>query len=119
MKKFAYLCGMIMLSLNMMAQIDLYDSTWRMVFHDEFTVNGRTWDTLSFLSSDKKWRAYPGSGVTHGKNHMVYQFSQCQFDDANDMIKLVAEYDYGGKIPDSNYYLPNWMKISEGGAWVS
>ena len=28
MKKFIYLCGMMLLSLNMMAQIDLNDKNW-------------------------------------------------------------------------------------------
>ncbi len=33
MKKFIYLCGMMLLSLNMMAQIDLNDPNWDTVFY--------------------------------------------------------------------------------------
>ena len=42
MKKFVYLCGMMLLSLNMMAQIDPYDQNWETLFFDDFSGN-RSW----------------------------------------------------------------------------
>ena len=115
MKKFLYLCGMMLLCTDIMAQIDLNDQNWQRVFHDEFTTPGRTWSSYSFLSSDRKWRAYPGNGVTHGNNHMVYQFTNCVFDVSNSQMKLVAEKDNTGRIPNNDYYLPSWMWVSNGG----
>ena len=100
---------MVLLSLNMIAQIDLNDRNWECVLDEEFSTIGRTWDTLTFYSSDGLWRGYPGSGVTHGNELMVYQFSQCCFDDTNHMMRLVAQYDRTGRIPRHDYYLPSWM----------
>ena len=59
MKKFIYLCGMMLLSLNMMAQIDVNDKNWKRVFSDSFSDSGRSWvNWISF--PDKKWRGYSG-----------------------------------------------------------
>lgn len=115
MKKFVYFCGMMLLNLNMMAQIDLNDRNWDTVFFDDFTLLGRTWNNNSFLSSDGFWRGYPGSGVTHGNEKQVYQFTQCHFNDIEETMELVAEYDSAKRIPYNNYYLPSWMWPSNGG----
>ena len=109
MKKFVYLCGMMLLTLNMMAQIDLNDKNWDTIVNDDFTKPGRTWEAWSFLSSDSAWRAYSGSAVTHSDNFMVYQFSQCHFNDVDHVMELVAEYDTNHWIPINNYNLPSWM----------
>ena len=115
MKKFLYLCAMMTLSMNMMAQIDPYDRNWDTIVLDDFNTLGRTWVVESFLSSDDLWRAYPGSGVTHGKQKHVYQFSQCRFNLTDETMELVAEYDVNGRIPQNDYYLPKWMWPSFGG----
>ena len=115
MKKFVYLCGMMLLSMNMMAQIDLNDMNWRNPLHEDFTLLGRTWNSNSFLSSDGYWRGYPGSGVTHGNEKQVYQFTQCHFNDLEETMELVAEFDSAKRIPHNNYYLPSWMWPSNGG----
>ena len=85
------------------------------MFYDDFTTPGRTWDSNTFHSSDGLWRAYPGSGVTHGNEKQVYQFSQCRFNDIDGTMELVAAYDANGRIPNNDYYLPLWMWISNGG----
>ena len=115
MKKFVYLCGMMLLSLNMMAQIDPYDQNWDTIVFDDFSIPGRTWHYWSFLSSDGKWRAYPGENVIHGDELQVYQFSQCHFNDNAHTMELVAEYDTGYRIPAHHYYLPTWMQTNHGG----
>ena len=81
MKKFVYLCGIMLLSLNMMAQIDLNDKNWKDSLVENFSTPNRKWDTASFLSSDRLWRAYPGYGVTGNSadQFQVYQYSNCHF----------------------------------------
>lgn len=115
MKKFIYLCSMMLLSMNMLAQIDLDDKNWKCSLYEDFSIAGRTWNPYSFKSSDRLWRAYPGSGVTHGSEKQVYQFTQCRFNDIDETMELVAEYDALGRIHDTNYYLPSWMWISNNG----
>ena len=109
MKKFIYLCGMMLLSMNMMAQIDLNDSTWKNRLHEDFTLSGRTWNSSTFISSDQLWRAYPGYGVSDTINHHVYQFTNCHFNDIDETMELVSEYDYHQHIPRNEYYIPTWM----------
>ena len=98
----------MLLSLNMMAQIDLNDTTWRKTFSDDFTVSGRSWYIWSSCP-DKKWRGYPGSGVTSGGDFQVYQYSNCQFFPSEGKMKLVAEYDSTNRIRNNQYELPGWM----------
>ena len=104
MKKFIYLCGMMLLSLNMMAQIDLNDRNWDTVLFDDFTIPGRYWIDSSFISSDSVWKAY-SNGLTHGKNKMIYQYSHCHFNDTAGYMELVAEY-ARDSILAHNYHLP-------------
>lgn len=117
MKKFIYLCGMMLLSLNMMAQIDLNDKNWRDSLVENFSTPNRSWDTASFLSSDKLWRAYPGFGVTGNSSDQfqVYQYSNCHFNDTDGTMELVAEYDKYALIPRNLYHLPKWMWPEYGG----
>ena len=105
MKKFIYLCGMMLLSMNMMAQIDFYDQNWKLTFHDEFDTT-RIWDTNSWISMpDNKWDAYPGY-IIHGKEHQIYQYDHCVFDTSNGYMRLVAECD-SIRIKNHEYHLPN------------
>ena len=109
MKKFIYFISLVLLSANTMAQVN-GDANWTLLFGDDFTVDGRTWNPNTFISSDHVWRSYPGSGVTHGESELqVYQFAQCQFDDDANVIRLVSEYDAQGRIAENDYYLPSWM----------
>ena len=103
--------------MNGWAQIDLDDGNWKCVLNEDFSANGRTWNTSTFVSSDGLWRAYPGTGVTHGEDeHQVYQFSQCHFNDSINVMKLVCDYDEEGRILMNDYYLPHWMWESQGGS---
>ena len=45
MKKFLYLCGMILFSLDIMAQIDTYDQNWDTLFIEDFS-GIRQWSSL-------------------------------------------------------------------------
>ncbi len=109
MKKFIYFCGMMFLSLNMMAQIDLDDQNWRCRLNEDFTTPGRYWIDTSWISSDSVWKAY-SSNVIHGDyahhNKMVYHYKQCHFNDVDGYMELVAEYDSLHSIPAHNYTLP-------------
>lgn len=92
MKKFVYLCGMMLLSLNMMAQIDLNDTTWRMTYGDNFTGNDTYWGSDWTSRPHMKWRGYPGWGVTTQGGFQVYQYSNCHFCPNEGKMKIVAEY---------------------------
>jgi len=106
MKKFVYLCGMMLLSLNVMAQIDLNDNTWKRTFCDDFTASGRYWQE-DWLSSDKKWRGYSGMGVTTKGGFEVTQYANSIFCPAEEKIKLVARY--CDTICNNTYPLPGWI----------
>lgn len=98
-----------------MAQIDPYDMNWDTIVFDDFSTPNRFWYSWSFKSNDDLWRAYPGSGVTHGKELQVYQFDNCHFNDNDNVMELVAEYDTSHRIPINDYDLPSWMHPSHGG----
>ena len=106
MRKTTYLCVMMLLSMNMMAQIDLNDSNWRRTFYDDFTVTGRSWHNWQSYP-DKKWMGYPGSGVTTTGGFQVYQYSNCIFSPNDGTMKLVGEY--CDTICRNTYPLPGWM----------
>jgi len=105
MRKIVYLCVIMMLCLNVMAQFDQFDKNWKPKLIEDFITPGRYWIDSSFLSSDSVWKAY-SSGLTHGNNKMIYQYSQCHFNDTEGYMELVAEYDSTGRIPAHNYDLP-------------
>ena len=116
MKKFVYLCGMMLLSMNMMAQIDLNDKNWKPIVQDSFNLPGRVWIDETFLSSDGLWRAYPGVGINKPGNLMVYQYNQCHFNDIEYTMELVASYDSSNLIPNHLSELPSWMEPEQGGS---
>ena len=110
MKKFIYFCGMMLLSLNMMAQIDLNDRNWQCVLNEQFNEGALywKWDTLRFLNtSDYNWKAYLSTIAPKGE-HEIYQFGNCQINTADSTMHLIAYYD-SLNIHQNNYYLPKWM----------
>lgn len=108
MKKIVYLCTLVLLSLNVMAQIDLNDRNWERVFYDDFSANERSWSNwISY--PDKIWQAYTEDGITHGDEHQVYQYSNCVFDDTFNTLNLIAEFDINNNIANNNYALPGNM----------
>lgn len=110
MRKIVYLCVMMLLSMDMMAQIDLDHGNWDTVFYDDFS-SVRIWDTVSWYSlPDQHWKAYPGHQITHGKREsQIYQYDHCVFDCNDSVICLVSEFDYQDLIPRHEYHLPNVM----------
>jgi len=110
MKKLVYLCCMLLLCLNLMAQIDLNDRNWNAVLIEDFNEGASywQWDTLRFLNAgDNRWKAYMSSIAPKGE-HEVYQFGNCQIDTVEGTMNLVAYYD-PITIRDNGYYLPKWM----------
>lgn len=110
MKKFVYLCGMMLLSLNIMAQIDLNDKNWDIghAFLEEFDTN-RSWDENSWISlPDSIWKAYYGN-VIHGIEAQIYQYDHCLFDTTNSMMRIISEYDAYDSIPLYHYQLPSGL----------
>ena len=105
MKKISFLLILTLASFGMMAQIDSYDQNWKPKLIEDFNTLGRYWIDSSFLTSDSVWKAY-SSGLTHGKNKMIYQYSQCHFNGTKGYMELIAEYDSTGRIPAHNYDLP-------------
>lgn len=112
MKKFVYLCGLILLSMNVMAQIDPYDQNWQTVVFDDFNQPNRQFDS-TFQEPDSLWTAfshwnYP-SGVTLNvaNNHQIYQWSNCTIDAPSSNLKLFAKCKSCTPIScDAHYYLP-------------
>lgn len=96
MKKIVYLCGMMLLCLNMMAQIDLYDRNWDTIVFDEFDEPGRHFDN-TFQDSEEKWISFiPSdwpSGVTiDSLRHNIYQWHHCIFDASEGFLWLNSEH---------------------------
>ena len=103
MKKYLYLCIMMSLSMNIVAQIDLKDPNWEKVFFDDFTTNSwYTWEDWKITHPDPEgfYISYykDGShGVTHGHSeHQVYQRGNCLF--GNGELAFVSVYE-----GDANY----------------
>jgi len=114
MKKYVYLCAMMLLSLDIMAQIDPYDKNWKTVVFDDFDQPNRQFDT-TFQEPDSLWTAFSHwndpSGVTkHGdfnNNHQIYHWDHCLIDAPKSVLKLWANYEQNTEITCSdNYRLP-------------
>lgn len=117
MKKFIYFCGMMLLSLDMMAQIDLNDRNWDTILIENFD-SGATyweWDTLRFLNKgDYKWKGFIGGTIAPKGEHEVYQYNNCQINTTDHTMNLVAYYD-SATIHQNHYHLPKFMLPEYGG----
>lgn len=107
MKKYLYLCGMMLLCMNMMAQIDLSQG-WSLVLDEQFSGSGRTWDSTYYekrptnIPADSNWKCLwrvdtPGQvdGVTKSDYLHAFQRSNTLFNNGvlnDDKMRLVAEY---------------------------
>jgi hypothetical protein len=127
MKKFVYLCGMMLLSMNIMAQIDLNDKNWDTVFIEDFSGNrywDRHWDDSTGVSGYKPlWRCFHyclwNSGVIHPKEYYgdfsAYQPCNAVFDSDN-TLKLVGSYKSekcmtcSSEISDTTFLPAPWHK---------
>lgn len=107
MKKFIYLCGMMLLCMNVMAQIDPYDQNWDTIVFDDFDDmtlqfdntfqqpdHGQLWRWISFSPRT------PPSGVTRWSDIIKIQSYQAyQWDhsiigrhDNLGVLKLCSEF---------------------------
>lgn len=110
MKKFLYLCGMMLFCTDIMAQIDLNDQNWdwNNSFIEEFNTS-QSWNSTTWFSSPNQvWKAYMDNKITHGNGseHQIFQYDHSLFDVANGEMRFVAEYDTVG-IMNHQYALPN------------
>ena len=98
MRKFIYLCGMMLLSMNMMAQI--FDNNWSVVINDDFfDFVGWDDDTFTelcrFQGYQPVWECYMNeshTGVTTVGRHQAYQTEYAYLDDTNNKMTLKARH---------------------------
>lgn len=115
MRKFVYLCVLIFMGLNVMAQIDLNDRNWECVLDDEFSSNQRTWNPSSFdenvTSGTPVWRCgdaeYWPCQVGYSACHSVYQPSHAVFSNGNMLLVIENQNTWPlGMICNVDYILP-------------
>lgn len=117
MKKIVYLCALIILYVNTMAQIDLNDKNWECVLNDDFSnsrwlswnrwiISHPTYTTPiedshiyvddNVVGTSSFYRSYISewtSGVSRGlSEHQVYQRENCIFGDTNNNMRFVSIY---------------------------
>lgn len=114
MKKIIYLCGMMLLCLDMMAQIDPYDRNWDTIMFDGFSTPNRQFNN-TFQEPLGRWISYSNaawpSGVTKPTTNQVYQWGNCQFDAANEKFIIKCWYEPDSPIQCGDYDiapLPGW-----------
>lgn len=100
MKKFIYLCGMMLLSLDIMAQIDLNDQNWDTLFIENFSGN-RYWDAnWRDRNGDPNyqsiWRCYANEywfcgATTKREEHQAFRPDNAVFS-SDQTMKLVGEF---------------------------
>ena len=117
MKKFIYLCCLMTLSMDIMAQIG-ENNGWNTqpYFYDGFSGNNRGWGSnfIEFQSGNPRfqphWRCYYeewDSGVTLDYNHhQVFQRSQCQFHHQDGTLHIIAEFKGNTPLQCGVYELP-------------
>lgn len=129
MRKTVYLCLMMTLSLNMLAQIDLNDKNWDTLFIEDFSGirgwDGHWEDSTGTPGYKPLWRCFCynlwNSGVTKysGKypNYAAYQPSNAVFDPDNGTMRLIGEFKTEknmtcdrNTISDTTYRPAPWRK---------
>ena len=93
MKRIIFICSLILLNVNVMAQY-YKGSNYQVTFEDDFDIDNRAWNMDNFHDTEEIWQSYLyGYRLTHGPyERQVYQPSQCIFDADAGMAKLVADY---------------------------
>jgi hypothetical protein len=112
MKKFIYFCGMMLLSLNMMAQIDLNDKNWDTIVFDDFNDLNRQFDN-TFQEPFMKWLSFTPSlfpsGVTKNDGHNIFQWNNCVIDGNDGVLRINSNHISNTPITCSqplSYYIP-------------
>ena len=119
MKKFVYLCGMMLLCMNMMAQIDLDDDNWECFINENFS-GVRYWDNhwedqKDTIGYEPIWRCFTdcewNSGVTGAiKERHAYQRSHAVFG-SNHTLSLLGELKSQRSLWCGDGYVPApWNK---------
>ena len=115
MKKIVYLCALVLLCFNVMAQLNSGDNNWYSVIDEQFTGTGRSWDVDCFIENtrDPLWQVKCPeltSGVTtNPNNHHALQTYQCLFNNntySDDKMRLCATYTGGPQICGVDYQIP-------------
>ena len=109
MKKIVYLCTLVLLSLNVMAQIDLNDRNWSCTMIEDFNQPNRQFNNR-FQEPLNKWIAYAmclKSGVTKPVYlHNVYQYANNYFDSNNGFLRISAYRANQDSLKCGDYYIP-------------
>lgn len=113
MKKFAYLCVILLINMNLIAQIDPYDRNWDTIVFDHFDQPNRQFDN-TYWEPDSIWIAFSPrndpSGITkwsneiRKKNFQAYQWHHCWIDSHHSVLKLFS--DFKSEYPILCDYLP-------------
>jgi len=107
MKRFLYLCTLIIMSLNAMAQIDPNDRNWSCTLSDNFNEPDRQFNS-TFHESMNKWIAYAKclrSGVTKQNLHSVYQWSNNTFNSIDGTLTMTS-YHVQDSLVCGDYDIP-------------
>lgn len=96
MKKLVYICCLIVLSMNLKAQIDPYDNNWDTLLLDNFSnASWNTWDNWLISHNDGYYKAFLSewsSGVSRGSSeHQVYQRENCIWGN-NGGLQIISSY---------------------------
>ena len=107
MKKFIYLCGMMLLCMDMMAQINVNDG-WNLILDEQFTGSGRGWGQnfdetrITQINTNPiqtfRWcvrNPVIKEGVTMENRYQAYQRTNAIFNNdvfSDNKMRLVAEY---------------------------
>lgn len=108
MRKIIYLCILIIISLNVMAQIDLNDRNWSCTLSDDFNQPNRQFD-VTFHEPMWRWIAFAQtlqSGVTKPGLHNVYQWYNNTFDPTNGILTLTAYHAEQDSLLCGDYDIP-------------
>jgi hypothetical protein len=119
MKRFLYFCGMMLISLNMMAQIDLDDDNWECFINENFSGvrywDGHWEDQKDTIGYKPFWKCFAdeiwGSGVTGSiRERHAYQRNNAVFD-SNHTLRLIEELKSQSPLWCGEGYVPApWNK---------
>lgn len=115
MKKIVYLCALVLLSLNVMAQLNSGDNNWYSVIDEQFTGTGRSWNSCFNEDVNQPiWQVKcpeTTTGVTtNNHNHHALQTYQCLFNNgmySDNKMRLCATYTGGPQICGEDYQIPD------------
>lgn len=121
MKKYFYLCCVLLLSMNTMAQIDPHDQNWECFINEDFS-GVRSWnnywdDTRDTANYQSLWRCFAyhrwNSGVTGNvkRERHAYQKDHAVFDPVNHTLRLIEELKSQDSLHCGSGYSPApWLK---------